>query len=199
MTPIETIGFIVLWLVAISLAGLVVLLYRQVERAYRRSAAVQALGISAGNVLPDLEVISDEGTELLDFSSVDDHRLTVLAFVTSTCSSCRRLVTDLADWRHPGVRTIVAVHGETTEEFRQAAERIDVKWLANPGDAVRDFGVMLVPLVYVASGRTVLASGAVASGADASKLVEQALTSEQVTSTTPAPDSDRAIAMAEGQ
>lgn len=173
MTSIELVGFSALWLVAVSLIALLVLLYRQVERGYRRSAAMQALGIPIGNNLPGLEVISGEGTEILDFGPSAD-ALTVLAFVTSTCSSCRRLVGDLQDGIDRDVRAVVAVNGETTDELRQAAETVEVRWMANPGDAIRDFGVMLVPLVYVAHHGIVLASGPVASGGEVTSLIDRA-------------------------
>jgi hypothetical protein len=76
----------------------------------------------------------------------------------------------------------VLVHGETTPELKAAMSELEVYWLANPVDAVRDFGVMLVPFVYVVRGRTVLGSGAVASGPEVSSLVEGALESERTAS-----------------
>jgi hypothetical protein len=180
MTPIELTGFSVLWVVFLSLTALVALLYRQVERAYRRSAAMQASGLRAGNAVPDLEVLAKNGTE--PFRLAEDDALALLTFVTSECDSCRRLLDDLRAGPGPVSRRVVLVHGETTPELQAAMSELEMYWLANPVDAVRDFRVMLVPFVYVVRGRTVLGSGAVASGPEVSSLVEGALESERTAS-----------------
>lgn len=177
MTPIELTGFAVLWAIFLCLTALVALLYRQVERAYRRSAAMQASGLEAGNVVPELQVLAEDGPR--PFQLADGDALALLTFVTSECESCRRLLEDLRPGVGPVSRRVVLVHGETTPELRDAMDDLEVYWLANPVDAVRDFGVMLVPFVYVVRGRMVLGSGAVATGREVSALIDEALETER--------------------
>lgn len=173
MTNLELTGFVVLWLILAALTSLLALLYRQVERAYRKTAAIQAAGLLAGNVAPDLEVLTSAGVEPLALPDTDE--IAVVAFVTPECDACRSLLAALAD-RISGVdRALALVHGETTPELRTAMDRVEIHWLASPGDAVRDFGVTIVPLVYILRGRTILNSGTVASAVEVEELVEQGL------------------------
>lgn len=63
MSTIEIIAFGSLWLTLLALALLLLLLYRQVERAYQRASREQASGLAPGVEVPELEILTATGIE----------------------------------------------------------------------------------------------------------------------------------------
>lgn len=177
MNGIELVAFGALWCIFAALTALVALLYRQVERAYQRSAAVQAAGIVAGNEIPDLEVATETGVEPLEHSP--DGSLAIMAFVTPECDACKALLGDLKVGFDGVDRILVLVNGETSGALREAVRDLEILWLAHPNDAVRHYGVTVVPLVYVVRGRMVLASGVASHGSEVNALIQRALEFEE--------------------
>lgn len=154
MTPIETIAFATLWLVLLCLAGLVLILYRQVEKAYQRSAAV-ANPLPPGTQAPPIDVLADGGGRELELPA---DGLTLLVFVTTTCPACEDLLHRLTLVREslPG-RTVVLVTGEGFEEFfARSTSELSVLGVAHPADVSDGYRVSMVPMLYLLDGRTVL-------------------------------------------
>jgi hypothetical protein len=173
MSGIELVAFGVLWAVLVGLAALVLVLYRQVERAYAASARGAPGGLSPGTEAPGLEVL--QGTEIVEWHVPDDDRIRVLAFVTTTCEACVRLLRALTDLeRREGVQPVVLVQGEAQGEMAALMRELETVWIAHPPEVVTNYGITIYPLVYVVRGRTVLASRSVASRGDLSKLVTEA-------------------------
>jgi hypothetical protein len=171
MSPAETIAYAVLWIILFALALLVLVLYRQVEKAYRRSGQIQAAGLVPGTVAPDLEILTDDGIAPLEVSP--DGQYSIFAFITTACESCARLVKELRAGVSGADRVVFLASGETREYFG-ADDGVEIQWVAHPGSAVRDWVVSVVPLVYVLKGQTVLRSGTASTRADVEALVAAA-------------------------
>jgi hypothetical protein len=174
LTPGLTIAFLVLWLVLGALATLVLLLFRQVDRAYKQNGRMAGVQLKAGVGAPAVEVMRGDGVELLSLDMDDRH---LLVFVNSTCDSCKQLIGDLL---HRGPRvpsTAILIEGTGFQELIEAQVRhpeMRVEALADMGDAQRLWGVTRVPFVYVLRGRTILAGGVASSTADITTLLEDA-------------------------
>lgn len=178
MSPIETAAFGTLWVVLFVLAGLVLLLYRQLEKAYAHSTGLENVGLPPGAIIPDIEVMTSDGVGPLEFP--EPHELTLLAFLTASCEACSKLVGVLEeDDVFPG-RVTALVSGEHRGEFDVPEDRrLTMLWLAHPPDASHSYGVTLTPHVFVLRGRTVLASKSVQSRAGLQKLLQSAQEYEQ--------------------
>ena len=173
MSPVETIAFGTLWIFLLLLGALVLVLYRQVEKAYTHTTGLDNVGLPPGIDAPDLEVITEDGVAPLDFSDASD--LTLVAFLRTSCDACVTLAKTLRDDRALTGRTIALVSGEDDGEFKKSgSDNIEVFWLAHPPDATRSYGVNLTPLVYIFRGRTVLAARSVHSRSGIEALVREA-------------------------
>lgn len=173
MTSIQTLAYITLWLVFMALAGLLLLLYRQVEKAYQESVGGEASGLLAGVHAPDIEVSWEKQDQPLQFPG--DETLAVLAFVSTDCEACTKLVRALdrrLDFDGP---LIGLVNGERNAQFPpKGLSRVELRWLAHPPDVIRSYGASTVPMVYVIRGRTVLASKVVATTSGVERLLDEA-------------------------
>src|SRR5205807_841192 len=89
MNTTEMAVFVGLWLVLFSLALLVLLMYRQVEKAYSAGSFGRSAGLLPGVEFPGIEVIVAEGMTTLSFPT--EGRI-VVAFLSTTCDACRKLV-----------------------------------------------------------------------------------------------------------
>jgi hypothetical protein len=164
--------FTALWVVLLALAALVLILYRQMERAYRRAAAADA-SLPPGSEAPEIQVLRPDGSiEDLDLS--DHHERIVLAFVRAGCEPCSRLLRELA---HDGLpeRTIALVNGEGFNEYAHAQnDTFEARWLAHPPDVVRAYGVTVAPLVYVVRRGVVLSAKSTSSRQGVEELLAAA-------------------------
>jgi hypothetical protein len=179
MSSVEMVVFGALWLVLAVLAALVLLLYRQVEKAYRTTTGLENVGLPPGVEAPDVEVMTKDGVMRLTFPSEPD--LTMLAFLTPTCSDCLKLV-DVLKENHlfPG-QILGLVSGEGRGEITDGEDgKFRALWVAHPPDVMRSYGVTTTPLVYILRGRTVLASDSVHSRAGVERLVRNALADDVV-------------------
>jgi len=174
VSTLEMFGFTVVWLALLTLAALLFLLYRLVERAYEFHGSGAATGLLAGVRVPDIEILSADDLERpLRFPSHED--IWLLAFVTTECDACRRLIRTLDGMRDSQTEAIALVNGEATSDFpRGGNPRLKVLWLSHPADATRGYGVTSVPFVYALRGRTVLASTTAATAAEVEALLRQA-------------------------
>jgi thiol-disulfide isomerase/thioredoxin len=184
MTPLEVVAFAALWLIACVLGGLVLLLYRQIERAYQLQAG-QAGGLLPGVEAPGLEIIGTEGTEPL-LIPVDDSRMTVLAFMSTVCEACEKLMPALENDALVNASVIALMSGETTKwTVPSENPRVQMHWLAHPPDAVKRYGASVTPFLYVLRGRVILASKAVSTRAALKRLLDEANANEEQLRETP--------------
>jgi hypothetical protein len=175
MSAVEVVAFATLWIGFIGLAALVLVLYRQVEKAYAGAEAAGDTGLVPGSEIPEIEVLADVGEALLPLPDGDDPWL--IAFVTTSCSACSTLLEELPRAEVAGPK-IALVSGEDTPHFG-TVPGIRYEWLAHPPDVVQSFGVVNVPMVYVVRGTTVLASGVASTTAAVDELLRQGLVNEE--------------------
>ena len=178
MTSIEMVAFGALWAIAFVMGALLLLLYRQVEKAYRQDLQEQAGGLLPGVEAPPLEVLTDEGNVPLQLPYPGE--LALLAFMTTTCDACSKLLPILADDRVTDARVIVLVSGGRAADVDIPDNpRVEVLWLAHPPDATRRYGASIAPFVYVVRGRTVLASKTISTRDGVAELLDEARANEQ--------------------
>jgi hypothetical protein len=160
-------------MILLGLAALVLLLYRQVEKAYQEGIGGQSGGLLPGVNAPDIEVTFDKRDQPLAFPAADE--LAILAFVSTDCDACGSLVTALdrqVDFRGT---VLGLVNGEKNSRFPpKHLSRVRLLWLAHPPDVIRSYGASTVPMVYVVRGRTILASKVVATASGVERLLEEA-------------------------
>jgi hypothetical protein len=173
MSGLELAAFGTLWFVLALLACLVFILYRQVEKAYAASTELQNVGLQPGVEAPDIEVITQDETELLRFPAPGE--LAFLAFLTTTCEACVKLVRELQSGEPLPGQVIGLITGEDRGEFSGADDgRFHPLWVAHPPDIIRDYGIGTTPYVYVVRGRTVLGSRSVETLAGLRELLREA-------------------------
>lgn len=178
MSSIEMVAFGILWVIALVLGGLLLLLYRQVEKAYRQDQQVQTGGLLPGVEAPALEVISDEGNVPLQLPLPGE--LALIVFMTTTCDACAKLLPVLADDRVTDARVIALVSGGRTSDVAMpTSPRVELLWLAHPPDATKRYGATVAPFLYVVRGRTILASKTTATREGVAELIEEALENER--------------------
>jgi hypothetical protein len=178
MSPLELIAFGGLWTIACVLCALVLLLYRQVEKAYRHQGQTQAGGLLPGVEAPDIEILTSNGNEPLRLPQ--DHRLALLAFMTTQCDACSKFLPVLADDSATDAEVIVLMSGgRAADVVIPESPRVDVLWLAHPPDAVHRYGASVAPFVYVLRGRTVLASKTISSREALAQLLDEAAENER--------------------
>lgn len=176
MSALETTAFGVLWLIAIILAALLLTLYRQVDKAYRHQD-LESAGLLPGVEAPALDILTDSGIEPLELPT--DGALTWIAFLTTTCDACTRLIPLLANDAVTDLPVIALMSGEKhSDTVIPTSARVHTHWLAHPPDAVKRYGAAVAPFVYVLRGRTVLASRSVSTESGLAKLLNEALEHE---------------------
>lgn len=173
MSPLETLAFGALWLALLLLAGLLFIVYRQIEKAYNAANSPAAGGLPAGVLAPDVEVLDDSDSERpLVFADEDSRSL--LAFVTPDCAACKSVLEMLQDTPPFEGPMVALVNGERGKDFPGSRGSLQVLALAHPPDVVRSYGVSSVPLVYALRGRTILASKVLASRSGLEQLLAEA-------------------------
>lgn len=156
MNTTQALAFGTLWIVLFALAALVLVLYRQVERAYRdgRPAAVNAL--PAGSDAPPVSVISEGAIRTV--SAPEEP--TLIVFVTSSCAACRETMRLLMGdpQLNPG-RTLVFITGQGYEhEARDSPPGTSLFAVASPADVNSDYRLTVVPMIYLVTNRRVVAA-----------------------------------------
>jgi hypothetical protein len=174
VTSAQTIVIAVLWVAVLGLMALVLLLYRQVDRAYAGGRASKTGGLKPGVQLPEVTIISDDGVGALELPGGPEPSL--LAFVSLDCDGCNALMKTLAR-RKAFNGTVMAV---VVEGIPRGLPVPDLPpevttYAAHSGAQLRRaLGITVVPLVYVLRGRTVLATGTVATDDEVRDLLETA-------------------------
>jgi len=153
MSGLEVLVFLVMWSVVILLLGLLLVIYRQVDRAYRlggRSVAQNLL--PAGAPAPPIEVLAGRGEGVVKW---DGPQPSVIAFLDTGCPSCRELLAELRP--HPTIRIAAIVSGPAeSDEFVGECE---MHWAAHPPDVLQGYGITQFPsVVAVANGHVLLAT-----------------------------------------
>ena len=154
MTPVEVVAFSVVWIALLALAALVLLLYRQVEKAYRRSTGVSHEGLPVGAVAPEIGIVLDGSIQALELPASEP---ALLAFVSNNCDACRGLMRMLDDGT--SLATFALVTGDGMREYLNPRNpRLQVHWVASPGDIHEQYRVNLVPTLCVVQDGHVLGS-----------------------------------------
>ena len=118
-----------LWLLVVTLTGVVAALARQVGVLHERVAPVGALstarGPAAGEPAPELVVPGLSGTPIRIGGAGEDGRSTLLFFASPTCPVCKTLLPTLrrAVAEEHQVRLIVASDGDPVEHAAFAREQ----------------------------------------------------------------------------
>jgi hypothetical protein len=174
----QTIVVVVFWFALIGLAGLILLLFRQVERAYRHTADVHQAGLLPGVEAPDIEVLVGSRIVPLGFPEDQHH---VLAFVNGDCDICAELLKELAVggvFDGPIEALLMDASGPPIDPASLPA-RISIHAVAHPPDIRRSYGVSVTPFVYFMNGKTVLSARSVWTAAGLSKLVDEAQSADR--------------------
>jgi hypothetical protein len=172
MSTLQTTVYFALWITLVSLGGLVVILYRQVDKAYLRSGAV-ATALPVGATAPELPVISEAGMQPLPFFA--ESQLGALAFLTTTCSGCHDTAKLLASGVLGDVPVAAVYSGEGSADFLEdQTDRFRKYWLTSDGDATERYNVSVVPTVYMLRGRTIVAASSDGSREGLEKLLHAA-------------------------
>lgn len=163
MTPLQTIVFGVMWLAVLTLAGLVLILYRQVERAYGADAVRGTRVLPRGSPAPPIEVLDRDRSRQLDLSGPS----ALLVFLETGCPSCEELLPALH--RSSRTRVLALVSGQgPSKDFSADCETY---WLTNPPDVIREYGIGTFPTAYVVSGSKIAAAASLGSVEDYQLLV----------------------------
>jgi hypothetical protein len=153
MSALEVAGFGVLWFVFMILAALLVLLYRQVEKAYQAAEGDDKGALLPGVEVPDIEIIGEAGIAPLELRN--HHEQMILAITSASCDACETLVRTLTDDRLFSGRRVVVIEGDAPAGHWGAPSNVEIWALAHPPDIIRQFGVTSVPLAYVLSAGVV--------------------------------------------
>jgi hypothetical protein len=191
MSPLEVTGFGALWLVFLVLAGLLLVLYRQVEKAYETAEIDDKGALLPGVEVPDVEVIADYGIAPLELPP--DAGEVLLAITSASCSACSTLVKTLADDGVSSGRRVVLVEGDSPAGLWGAPRNVEIWALAHPPDVIRHFGVTNVPLLYVLDGNVVQA---VAVASERDEVVELVREGRRRAASSPGRESPSVIAVA---
>lgn len=152
MSTAATVGFVTLWLFLLGLAALVVVAFRQIERA-QQSVVPSATALPVGADVPEIRVVTQRGIEPVPHG--DDPY--ILAFVSTECGACDTVLRHWFDNGSP-VRTVVVVTSPGRSEYtdREPPENVALWGIANPGDARLSFNVNVVPTIYAIAGGKVV-------------------------------------------
>ncbi len=177
MSTPETIISVTLWVVAVTVLLLLLLLYRQVDRAYGSNEAGQSTALLPGVELPPVEVMTPSGPGFLELPAGPEP--SILAFIGTGCDRCARLVETLkSESAFYGLANCLFVDatpaGEAVGEVPDNSENVKFYSAAYAPDIPRAFGVNSVPLVYVLDGRTVLAARPAADDRELTELLATA-------------------------
>lgn len=173
MNGFETAAFATLWLTLVVLAGLVVVVYKQISRA-QTSQLENPTSLPIGELAPELGILENGEMRKLRYDSGSE--LQLLAFVTTTCSACRRLMEIFIHEGTPVLTTVVVSGNEFREYADPESELLRVRWLINPADARDFYKVNIVPTIYaIRDGRiaAVTTEGSVAGITTALRQAEE--------------------------
>ncbi len=172
MSPAQVLVFGILWVSVVLLGGLVLLLYRQVERAYSMNPARQSGGLLRGVSLPDLEVVHEASVTLLP--ELRSNSRSLLLFVKQSCDRCGVALKLLESAQGEIQPIVIVLEGRTTELRSTLPPWFGVYEAAYPNEAARDFGVTSVPLAYITNRGRVMATGSPGNREELSSLIERA-------------------------
>jgi len=151
--------------IVIALGWLVLLLYRAVDRAYKQNDSPSP-GLEPGAEFPSLEVVADEGLQLLDLSVVAAESISLVLFANGTCETCQNMLSkgfpaELSDTPV----TILVTQGDSFLDMAVTMDspNMTVQYLADPADAWHLARVDQVPFVYVLRDGRVVKGGLVTS------------------------------------
>lgn len=153
LSAAEITAFVTLWVALILLSGLVVLLYRQLERAYLATGGEAQL--AAGSPFPELEIATGDGLQLFPWPSSAATMYAVL--VSTKCQKCFEALEYLPSLIE-SERILVFTAGEWTPDVRKATEGLTCHVLGHPPDAERSLGLSGYPTVIATRQGHVLAS-----------------------------------------
>lgn len=159
LTSSHLVAFAVIWVLLMVLAGLVGVLYRQVDRLYRGNAPNQAVGLPVGSQVPAVSVL--DGPRELTLTWADRPGPEMIAILSSTCGGCESLVEVMREEDPlPGMaKTFLVTDGPGPSNLRDVRSMWPAWTAAHPADLVDAFEVKAVPLVMIAVAGRVAAIG----------------------------------------
>lgn len=182
MTELQAAVVSVLWLVGLVIMGLLLLVYRQLDRAYGAPSVSPGVLLPVGAVAPAVEVIDEHGKDGLGWLEYrQPTEWSVLIFVDPECQACLRLLEVIHENKFDVDRfLVVASAGEIPKELVPSERNVQWYGMTHPGNVRRDFGVHATPVVYVLKGATVLAARSVSTKAALEELLTLAAANERL-------------------
>lgn len=170
MSALETSTFTILWAFLVFVAFLVVVGFRQIERA-QRSALPAPTTLGIGERPPEIHIIGDSGIEQLEHGKAPY----LLAFLSPGCGACKSTMEHLLATELP-LRTVAVVTAPGKSDYADAVPppNMSVRWIANPADARVYYKINVVPTLYVLRDGEVLAASNDGSSRGIERLLEQA-------------------------
>lgn len=159
MTNVQLAVYLILWTGVAVLGTFVVLMYRELDRAYGRTQGpVQGGGLAEGAAVPPILVVGPGGTDELAIAEKPGPLL--LAVVTTDCPACEQTMELLHSGANHDVPVLALVGGSGTKYSNLATDRLELHWLHNPADAGAKLLVTVVPTLYMLMDGLVVASTA---------------------------------------
>lgn len=170
MSALEVVAFGVLWTVAVVLLCLVLVVYRQVEKAYGEGHNAGVAGLRPGVEAPPIELMMLDSTVSLQFPA----EVHLLCFVATGCEKCTELVESLRS--SPQGLKISLLQGQGSRPPYADQLPATMQWfgLGNPPETYRQYEVRHFPLLFVLHGNRVLAVDAVSRPDEVRELVQLA-------------------------
>ncbi len=167
MTTLEMVVFATMWFAVIFLAGLLLLLYRQVDRAYGTNAASVARVLPVGSEAPAIEIL--DGDRMVPLTLTGERPL-LISFLEAGCPSCQELLPDLRV--SESLRVIALISGDAhSGDFRVDCEAYS---LAHPPDVIKSYGIGSFPTTYLIKNGRVAQASALRSAEDYREMASQA-------------------------
>ncbi|MCP4308936.1 MAG: hypothetical protein GY788_29510 [bacterium] len=150
-----------IWLVVALQAFLILLIYRQIDRAYGLGALGRLKQLEPGVKVPPLFTHRRDGTDY-DYEFPVDDTLTVL-FISPTCTSCFSLMVEISEEpeRIAGDLLVGVTPGQAAPRMHRLLHQDVVQIVSIPDivEVSRDWALQDVPAAYVIHRRRVASSG----------------------------------------
>lgn len=148
MSTAVLVVFGVLWLAALALAGLVLIVYRELDGAYARTeASLSSGGLTEGSRPAPLLVVGPGGTEELRLADETGTRL--VGIVSTDCSACEATMASLQEGLDGAPETIVLITGSQRKFVEYGRPGLTLHWVHNTADLQFRLGVTVVPTLYL--------------------------------------------------
>lgn len=160
MSGIAAVAFGLLWSGVVVLAVFVLLMYRELDRAYGRvQSRVGGGGLQAGAPMPSVLTLGPGGSRELDLNA-ERSGLCIVAFISTKCAACEETMALLRNRVAGDVPAVALIIGTGSKFGDYGNDKLALHWLQNPADAPERFRVTVVPTLYMLQDGVVLGSTA---------------------------------------